>query len=163
MAQLDFKQCTITVEDGGSNSLELILGEGNLTWSEKKPRKYTLNRGKLDGMGIRDDDEQLVDVKLDAQLEYYKGSGTTVTPRDALTKTGGAATWESTDDDPCNPYAVNLVVHHNPECDSGGSEEITFNDFRWEDISPDLKTGMISISGKAISVTSVPLGVETNS
>ena len=164
MAQIDLKDVVVTIQDkDGTNSVEIKFGEGNLTWTERKPRKYTLNRGKLSGMGVRNDDEQLVDVKLDGMFEYYTGTTTEVTPSDAIKGEGGAAAWTSTDDDGCNPYAVDIIAHHNPDCLSGDSQEFVFNDFRWEELAFDVKAGSIGITGKAVSVTGTRLGVSTNS
>lgn len=163
MAQIDLKNVTVTIKDGSSNSCTLSFGEGNLTWTERTPIKYTLNRGKLDGMGIRKDDEQLVEVRLDAILERYEnGSGTDATPKEALTGTGAAADWVSVDSDGCNPYAVDLVAVYNPECSTGTSEQLTFDNFRVEEMLFDMKAGQVNITGKAISVTSVDLGTQTN-
>lgn len=161
MAQIDIKECKLYIKDGGSNEVEVKIGEGNVTWTEAQPREYKLNRGRLQGATIRNADEVPIDVRFEFVYEYYTNTSTG-TLADALKRTGGCSTWESTDDDPCQPYCVDLVFVYNPDCESGDSEEITFNNFRWEELSADIRAGTISCSGKAISMSVVNLGPQTN-
>ena len=64
-AQIDLKKATVWLKDGATpqNTLEIKVGEGNLTYSEKVNREYTLNRGILDK--VRDGDQTPMDVSFD--------------------------------------------------------------------------------------------------
>jgi hypothetical protein len=133
----------------GPHKIRIKVGEGNLTFMEKKPRQYIKDRGKLDT--VRDGDEEPVDVKLEFQWQYITNnnvSGAVPTPVDALKKIGPAAAWITSATDTCEPYAVDLVVDYTPLCTDQKKEIMTIKDFRYEELSFDLKQGQISVSGK---------------
>ncbi len=149
---IDLKKCTLKIVDGDGtpNELEIKLGEGNITFSEKQTMEYILDKGLLDE--VREGDQVPMDVSLNAVWEYMTGR-TTVTDsetiRDALTKTGECAGWVSTDTDACRPYAVDLVIEYVPTPTTCGDKEtITFPDFRLESFDGDLRGGSFSIAGK---------------
>jgi len=149
-AQIDLKNCTIRIKDGGANYIDVKIGEGNLTYSEKRNMQYTLDRGLLDE--VREGDEVPVDVKLDAVWEYITGgvsSSGVPSIEDALKKKGGAASWASTDTDACRPYAVDLEIIYEPTPEGCGDDEtILLSDFRYEELAHDLRAGTISVTGK---------------
>lgn len=158
MAAIDLKKCTITIEDGTSGtpqSIEVVIGEGNLTYSEKRNIQYIKNKGALDT--TREGDEEPVDVKMDFRWEYLTGStstGSYPSVEEAFKGTGAAKDWVSSDsDDPCAPYAVNVVVEYDPTtnapagCDED-KETITLQDFRWESLEHDIKQAQVSVTGK---------------
>ena len=151
MAQIDLKQATVTIKDGSTNSLEVRIGEGNLTYTEARNMEYNLNRGVLDE--VREGDQIPVAVTFDFVWEYLKGpssassAGGTPTIEDALKQRGGAAGWTSSDSDTCRPYAVDLVILYVPNCATGDQEEIILSDFRWEQLNHDLSAGTIASSG----------------
>lgn len=151
--QIDLKNATIYIKDGTSpaNVLEVNIGAGNLTYSEKKPRVYDLDRGRLDT--VKNGDEQPVDVSMDFKWINITGSvgsaGIPPTIEDALKNRANAAAWISSDSDTCQPYAVDLVVDYVPECSDGTeTETITLPDFRYEELNHDLKAGTIACTGK---------------
>lgn len=149
--QIDLKNAEITIKDGTGtpNSVTIKVGEGNLSWTEKKNRTYKLDRGELDD--VVDGDEAPLDLKFDFVWEYLKSrtkTGATPTIEDALKKRGLASGWTSSDSDTCKPYAVDIVVVYTPSCSTGDKETITFPDFRWEQLDHDLRAGTISCSGK---------------
>lgn len=151
MAAKDLKNATIIIQDGTPvtpNEIEVTVGEGNLTWSVKNPLEYRKNRGKLGS--VRNADEEPVEVTLEAEFDNVISNGAeAVTVTEALTKTGAAATWVTTSSDACEPYAVNLIVEFEPECDDGTyAERITFPDFRPDNRDYDVGAGQISIPGK---------------
>ena len=128
-------------------SIDVRLGSGTLTWSEKRNMVYTMDRGNL--YGVREGDEVPMDIKLEFMWESIKGTGSVPSIEDALKQKGAAATWVSVDTDACNPYAVNLVIDYVPPCAGQITRElITLEDFRWESLDHDLKAGTVSISGK---------------
>jgi len=148
-SQIDLKYATVTLEDGVAETLEIIIGEGNFTWSEKRNIEYKLNRGLLNE--VREGDQVPVEVSFDMNYEYYSGVSASgvPTPNEALTQTGEASAWVSSDSDLCRPYAVDIVVLYTPtNCAASPMETLTFADFRVEDLSYDLREGTISGSGK---------------
>jgi hypothetical protein len=128
--------------------LEIKIGEGNLTYDEKRNMEYKKDRGQLDT--VREGDEEPIDVRLDIQWEWLSsaGSDTVPTPEEVLKQEGLASTWETSSDDPCEPYAVNIVVVYDPECVGNDAEVIHLKDYRWESLNHDLKAGTLSTSGK---------------
>ena len=153
-AQIDLKKATITLKDGGvgsaQESLAITIGEGNLTYTERKNIEYTLDRGNLDE--VREGDQVPVDVSLDAVWEYITGgsaSGATPTIEDVLKRTGPAAAWVSTDSDACRPFAVDVVITYLPTPSNCGDQEIiTLQDYRYEELAHDLRAGTIATSGR---------------
>jgi len=151
MAAKDLKNAKIKIQDGTAttpNSIEIVVGEGNLTWSVKNPLEYRKNRGKLGS--VRKADEEPVEVSIEAEFDFViSDTGEPVTVTEALTKTGAASSWVTTSTDACEPYAVDLIVEFEPECDDGTlAERITFPNFRPDNRDYDIEAGQISIPGK---------------
>jgi hypothetical protein len=153
-AQIDLKNATITLKDGTGTprSITIKVGEGNLTYSEKRNIVYTLDRGVLDE--VREGDQVPVDVSFGLIWEYITGGSTTGaigTVEDFLKKRGVYADNVSSDADTCRPYAVDVVISYVPAC-SGSvvlpNETITLADFRWESLDHDLRAATISCTGK---------------
>lgn len=129
------------------HQLQIKLGEGNLTYTEKKARQYIKDRGRLST--VRNADEEPVEVKMDAQWEFIRAStGLPPSIEDVLKQRGEASTWVTSAADPCEPYAVDIVIEYTPPCGNIETEIITLSDFRYEDLPHDTKAGTISISGK---------------
>lgn len=149
-AQIDLKNCTIRIKDGASHSIDVKIGEGNLTFSEKRNVQYTLDRGVLDE--VRLGDQVPMDVSMDFVWEYISGgvaSDGVPSVEDALKRKGAAAAWTSTDSDACRPYAVDIEVLYDPQpAGCGDDETILLSDFRYEELNHDLKAGTISCTGK---------------
>lgn len=131
---------------GKQESIEIVIGTGNMTFDETRNMEYTLNRGILDD--VREGDQVPVDVSFQFTWDYIKGTGLVPSVSDALKKEGAASTWESSDTDSCKPYAVDLTVVYTPTCAGGVIETITLPDFRYEKLSFDPKAGSVSVSGK---------------
>lgn len=128
------------------HSLYVKIGEGNLTWTEKKARQYYKDRGILDT--VRNGDQDPVEVKLDATWEFLKASsGNTPTVEDAFKNRGEASNWVTSANDVCEPFAVDIEIEYSPPC-GVQREIITLGDFRYEDAAHDLKAGTLSFSGK---------------
>jgi hypothetical protein len=143
---------TATVADNevitiGPHQLDVKIGEGNLTYSEKRKVDYTLDRGKIDT--VRLGDEQPVEVKMDFTWEFLRAdTGQPPTVEDALKQRGVAASWISSSNDLCEPYALDIEVEYVPPCGGEKREIITLVDFRHEDLGHDLRQGQVSVSGK---------------
>jgi hypothetical protein len=132
------------------------IGDGNLTYTENKDYEYEVDRGILDT--VRENDEQPMDVTIDFAYEFVStGTGEAITPTDALKGIRGAAEFTSSSTDPCEPYAVDLEVEHNPGTCAGLVElEFTlFPDFRWDTLEFDLDEATISSTGRCNAVQPV--------
>jgi len=125
------------------NGIYLKLGEGNLTYSEKRNLIYVRDRGFIDTMKVGDDEP--MDVSLDFTWEFLRSaSGTSPTIEETLKQIGGAAAWTSTSADPCEPYSVNVWLLDIPPCGTD-AESIQLPEFRWTSLDHDLKGGKVSI------------------
>lgn len=152
--KIDLKDCRVFIRDGSTtpNEIEVTIGDGNVSWTEGRNVEYELNRGKISGQTVRKGDEMHAEVSFDFVYDYIVGSGVTgasPTVHEALTQSGLASTWVSSDtDDACAPYAVDIVVEHKPNCTGADMETLTFPDFRYESINPNIGDGNVSVSGK---------------
>ncbi len=128
------------------NSVEVKIGEGTLTYSEKRAITYVLNRGKIYTVKLGDDAP--VDVSFQFIWEFLRaGSGEPPTVEEALRKIGAASAWVSSSPDTCEPYSVDIIICNLPPCE-GQNEIITLPAFRHEDLAHDLKAGTVSVTGK---------------
>lgn len=161
MAKIDLKYCTVTVKDGAAKTLDIKVGEGNLTYSEKRTIEYVLDRGLLDT--CREGDQVPVEVSMQLVWEFLRSSSgdTDVTPEEAIKGIGRAAAggedpWTTSSDDACEPYAVDIEITYNPSCGTVEDEVVTLSDFRWETMDHDYKAGTLSCTGKCnIAVATV--------
>lgn len=134
--------------DIAPKQLLIRIGEGNVSWTEKRMITYVKDRGVLDT--VRRGDEDPVEVKLDATWVFLKSStGQTPSIEDVLKQRGEADDWTSSGSDPCEPYCVDLVIEYTPPCTTEELEVYTVRDFRYEELGHDLKAGQLSITGKA--------------
>ena len=147
MAQIDLKNATLKLKDGGSEELEVKIGEGNLTWTEKVNRIYTKDRGLLND--VRDGDDEPVEVSIDFIWEFLKAdTGNPPSPVDVLKQRGEASAWVSTDADACRPFAVDIEILYEPPCGGELNEKIVLSDFRYEQLQYDLRNASVAVSGK---------------
>jgi hypothetical protein len=127
--------------------LEVKIGEGNLTYSEKKEYEYLRDRGNLDT--VKEGDEQPVEVSLEFVYEYLRSSsGGDITPVDALKQIGEASDWISSSSDLCEPYAIDMRAKHCVPCGTDEDEDVLLQDFRWESLDYDLQSATIAVAGK---------------
>ena len=131
--------------------LRVKVGEGNLTWSEKKPREYKLDRGLIDT--VRNGDEQPIDVNFQFMYEELTASDPMMdppTPEDVLKHRGAAEDWETSDQsDPCAPYCIDIrILHTPPNCTEVDQELVVLPKFYYEQLDHDPKAGTISCTGK---------------
>ncbi|MCK5019883.1 MAG: hypothetical protein KAS32_22700 [Candidatus Peribacteraceae bacterium] len=151
-ARINLKNAYIKLQDGATaaNSLTIKIGDGNLTYSEKKTMEYELDRGVLDD--VREGDDVPIDVSFDVVWEYITGSGGTGaagTAEDFLKQVGAYSGNTSSDPDACRPYAVDVIIEYQPEPFSCGDKEtITLADFRYESLDHDLSNASISCTGR---------------
>lgn len=154
MPRIDLKNCTLTFQDGTPTTpltASIKIGDGTLTWDEKRPLEYLLNRGVLDTVRLAN--QEPMDVKIDAVFDYLKAdTSKPASPADVFYQRGVCSAWVSTDSDTCAPYAVNIIILHTPICATEKTETITLPYFRHESISHDPKTGMLTITGKCNAI-----------
>lgn len=135
--------------------LRIKVGDGNITWSEKKPREFKLDRGTLDQ--VRNADEQPMEVSFQLMYEELTASdpgSDPPTPEDALKRRGAAAAWvNANQEDPCAPYSINIRLDHTPpNCTSVDKERVILPMFYYEDLNHDPKAGTIACSGKCNTI-----------
>ncbi len=127
--------------------LEIKIGDGNLTYTERNNYEYRLDRGDLDT--VVEGDQAPMEVKIDGVFESITtGTSEDISVMDALKGIGGAAGWFSSASDPCEPYAVDVEVVHTPPCGSKQTETVLFPDFRSETREINYKDATISTTGK---------------
>jgi hypothetical protein len=126
------------------NGIYAKLGEGNLTYSEKRNLIYVRDRGYIDTMKVGDDEP--IDVSLDFTWEFLRSAGVGFPPtiEEAVKQVGQAATWVSTSADPCEPYSVSVYLLDIPPCGTD-AESIQLPEFRWTSLDHDLKGGKVSV------------------
>lgn len=135
--------------------LAIRVGEGTLTWSEKKPREYKKDRGRL--YEVRNADEEPMDVTMQFMYELLTAStGDPPTPSDVLKRRGEAASWLSTASDQCSPYCVNIRLDHRPAgCTTFEVERVVLPFFYYESMDHNPKEGSINIQGKCNAVEAI--------
>lgn len=136
----------------GPNFLQVKIGDGNLTYSEKKPREYKKDRGKLDQ--VRDGDQMEMDVNFQFAYVYISSAtgDTAPTFEEALKQKGPAADWVSVANE-CEPYCVNIVMLNNSNSATCGTlteprERTKLPKFYYEELAHDPKAGTVSATGK---------------
>lgn len=133
--------------------IEIKVGEGNVTWSEKKEYVYLLDRGDLDT--VKEGNEVPVEMSMEFVYEHVTtGTSEDITPVDAIKRTGDAADWVSSADDQCEPYCIDIEIIHDVPCGTTQDETLTFADFRFESLDFDLSAATIAVAGKC-NVSSV--------
>jgi hypothetical protein len=142
------------------NQLEVRIGEGNLTYDEKKPRKYRLNRGLIDS--VKNDDQVPLDLTMDFVWDHIIGvMNDPPTVEEALKQIGNASNWVTSDPDPCLPYCVDIIVLYTPLCATVEPERIQLSKFRYDSLAHDVKNGSVAMKGScniaSPIVTRVPL------
>lgn len=143
--QINLKDSTLRIKDGGSNSLVVKIGTGDLTYTETQTITYTPDGNVLDD--VREGEEVPMQVSFNFIWDYLKGSSGTPSVEDALKKRGEASAWVSSDSDTCRPYAVDLEFTIAPDC-NGDQEVILLPDFRWETLNHSARNAMVDCSGR---------------
>jgi len=146
MAQIDLRNATIRIADGGSNHIDVHIGEGDLAYSEKRQVDFVKARGALDT--ARENEEVPMEVSLLAVWEHItSAAGETITIEDALKRRNGASAWVSASADPLAPYCVNLILIDTPACSGVLKETLVFPQLHYIELAHSLKDGTIAIKG----------------
>ncbi len=72
MAMIDLRNATIYIKDGSSHSLEIAVGQGNLTYNEKRQIDMVKSRGDLDT--VRENESLEMDVAFSFVWEHLKSA-----------------------------------------------------------------------------------------
>lgn len=130
-------------------ALEFNVGDGNVTWSEKKEYNYDLNKGNLDT--VRQGNEIPMDTSISAVYDFLKAPAGDLTPtfEEALKQTGRASAWVSSSSDLCEPYAVDIEIDHVPTCSGVDKETVIIPDFRQESVDHDPREATIAATGRS--------------
>lgn len=149
---ISLKNTTITIE-AKTNSLEIGIDEGQLSFTEAKSYIHKLNNGRL--AGKIDDDEMPLEVSFTliwGELVSYEHTPdavpvTVISPRDILygLSKEGVVTFETVGD-PCNAYCTNLVI--TPDGDCALDEKITLKELRVTSMNYDAKAKSITVSAQ---------------
>jgi len=136
----------------GQQSITIKIGEGTLTYSEKKPREFVKDRGNLDT--VRDADQEPMDVAFDFIWDFIiaESGGSAPTVEEVLKLTGIASTnsWLTTATDVCQPYCVDIEIANTPTaCTSVQNEFSVIEEFYYENLDHDAKEGSVSCSGRS--------------
>jgi len=143
MGQRSLRDATLKLIDGNAVEITVKIGEGNITWTERRNIEYIRDRGVIDTVRLGDDEP--VDVSFDFVWDWIFAD-TTTDYTDALPDIiKGNSPFETSSADACEPYACNIEVTLTA-CST--TEVITLADFRYEELSYDLRNGTISCSGK---------------
>ncbi len=152
-ARISLKDAYLKLSDGSTSAVTLLvkIGEGNMTYSEKKNMEYMLDRGLLDD--VREGDQVPVDVSFDFVWQYLIGgddsSGGVGSVEDFLKNQGAYAANVSSDADACRPFAVDITIEYMPNPYSCGDKEtITLAAFRYESLDHDVSNASVSCSGR---------------
>jgi hypothetical protein len=150
MPVIDLKDTTIYVRDRETNWVEVRVGEGNLTYSEKRTVDLDKNRGRLSR--TKEGEEEPVEVSFAFLWEYLKGKTADPPTLEECLK-GEADGWVSAATNPSSggldekaPFTVHIqVVREDGDC--GETEQYAFAEFTYTEITHDMKNGTIDCRG----------------
>ncbi len=133
-----------------SNALEVKIGEGTLTYNEKRNMEYVHNRRRVEF--VRTGDDEPMDISFDFIWEFLSslGGSDPITIEEAIKGSANAVTagWVTSGADPCEPYCVDIRITYTPPCPGVEKEIITLKEYRWEGLNHDLKAGTVASTGK---------------
>lgn len=134
--------------------LTIKIGDGDLRYTERDEFNYDLDRGELDT--VRQGNDVPMEVVSNFVYENITtGTNENIAPMDAIKRRGSASEWVSAASDPCEPYAVDLLVVHTPPCGTSDPEFTLFPDLRSEQREVNFKESNIQITGRCNRVEPV--------
>lgn len=137
MPLMNLRMATIII--GG---IEVEIGEGNLTYSEKRPLEYTTNGNEISE--VKEADEEALDLSMDFTWKRIADDYNTL-----IEKINGGGANVSSDATECRPYAVDVQLKYPDSCGAVPTyKTLDFDDFRYETLEHDMQAGQISVSGK---------------
>lgn len=147
MAVRNLNHGKLLIKGAGSGQSHTIPIEvGNLKWTEAQETHRIHARQTQKEYAVGRD--QPCEVSFTIAYEAYRGDGTEVTPVDALTKSGGAASWTS--QEASGPYAVELEFQITSP-DTTKHEKVVFPDFHHKsiEVSEDEDFNKIVVTGES--------------
>lgn len=161
MAQIALRNCQFVLLGGTPlfSQHTLHIGNGNLTYEEKRQMVYIKDKGILSG--VRQGEDEPIDVKFDFNWVFLvSASGDVELPSiEEIIKGTGAAVGvvTTTGNDPCEPYCIDILIKNIVNCGTTYNEWITLKEFRWETLNHDPKNGQVACSGKCKTVSPIIL------
>ena len=149
----------VILQDGTpSTPKQLIIPvmDGNLSFTEHRPKAMVMNRGKL--YSKRSGNEMEVDLSFEVTFTQwgFANASTGISVPDALNQRGGASDWVSADPSACNVYAVNVLFQIADPEDGTKAELLTFNKVSHESIKfQEGDPNKLTFTGKAFITTVV--------
>lgn len=130
------------------HSQTVHIGEGNMTYSEKRKIKYVTDRGILNTVKLEED--QPLEAKLAYEWDFLTSSIAEGVPttEDVFKFRNLCANWVSTSPDKCEIPCVDIVLYNTPPCNGVSAEQLILHMFRWEDLAHDPKAGTVDVTGK---------------
>lgn len=133
----------------GPKIVSARIGEGNLTFEEKRNINYVREKKSIANGFVMTGDDEPMDVSIELVWEFLSSDLSDIpTPNEILNHEGPAEDWLSAGADPCEPFAVNIEINYYPPCSGVRGERITLEEFRVESNAHDLKAGTLSAKGK---------------
>jgi hypothetical protein len=127
--------------------INVKIGEGNISYVEKRNIEYKLDRGRIDSVRLGNDSP--VEVKVAFTWETLASlTGDPPTVEEFLKRTGPAANYVNAASDPCTPYSVRLIVTDTPPCTTIAPTLYQFDNFLWEELNHDVKNAQVDITAK---------------
>ena len=122
----NLRDSTIVMNDNVAETITLAIEEGDLAYTEADGVVRVLDRGDLSHM--RQGDEAAVEGSMSMKyVEFIKQTGAVnPTAYEALSQTGGAAAWVSTNADGGDVYTLEMVVTIVSPTTGEDDETITF-------------------------------------
>jgi hypothetical protein len=134
----------------GPQSIDIKMGDGNLTYTEHRDYQYLLDRGLLDT--VREPKDIPMDVKCDGVYEHIvSATGEHICPMEALKGAGRASEWVSSSPDQCEPYCVDIEVDYEPPCAPSQAELTRFPMFRAETREVNYSAATVVFTGKCFA------------
>ena len=143
------------------HSQTVHIGEGNMTYSEKRKIKYVTDRGILNTVKLEED--QPLEAKLAYEWDFLTSSISEGVPttEDVFKFRNLCANWVSTSPDKCEIPCVDIVLYNTPPCNGVSAEQIVLHMFRWEDLAHDPKAGTVDVTGKCNTLTALVSRIPT--
>ena len=143
------------------HSQTVHIGEGNMTYSEKRKIKYVTDRGILNTVKLEED--QPLEAKLAYEWDFLTSSISEGIPttEDVFKFRNLCANWVSTSPDKCEIPCVDIVLYNTPPCNGVSAEQIVLHMFRWEDLAHDPKAGTVDVTGKCNTLTALVSRIPT--
>jgi len=141
-------------------SLGFRFGNGNFSYSLRREFNYIPERGRMENSTMTEGDEVPMDIQFNGVYETLYGDDNSPSIYELLMGRGDCAGWAGLGDNPCEPYAVSLVLVNDPlirvpTCGEG--EILLFENFFCAQADPDLSAQEYSFQGQSKSLFPVKL------